>query len=721
MASVVRTNDDEIDLGRLALVVWKGKFLVLLCTIIALAIGVFSLANTFPTYQADAILQLEERGGQLALPAALQGLSEDAPESATEIEVIRSRMILGRVVAELNLDWRVEPVLAPLAGTMLARYSLPVPEFGLLAPYARPGEGLELSLLSTRPGWLGAKIQLAVTSSGYEIDLPDGQRLRGVVGETLSRDSIGFAINIAQINAPVGRRFTIVHISERKAIEALRENLSISERGRGSGILEARYTGQDSAMNVRILNSVLQSYVQQNVSRSSAEAESSLDFINNQLPEAEQAQRQAEAALNAYRQEQVSIDLTFETENVLTQINAIETQLAELQRREDEISQRYTPSHPIYRQLLDERERLNARSEELRGQASRLPETQREILNLTRDLEIAQGIYTELLTRRQEVEVLRASNVGNVRIIDSAAAGLFKIAPRTSIFLILSLVLGLMAGLAIVLVRNWIRRGVQDASEVEALGLPVFATINYTPKGDSGGKRRGNHEIVALTDPTDLSVEAFRSMRTSLHFGMLDARNNALAVTSPHPAAGKSFASVNFAVVAAQAGQRVCLVDTDLRRGYLRRYFGLAPGKGLADLLAGDAELDQCMHSCETENLFFVPTGEYPPNPSELLMRETFENFLNVLNEQFDLVVLDCPPILAVTDPLVIAKAAGTTILVVRHDLTVAGEIEASIKAFEAGGQSFNGAILNGFDPKKAKAGYGYSYGYRYSYDKRED
>lgn len=709
-------KDDDIDVVQLLLVIWRGKALIVFCVVVAVMAGAFLIASTFATYQADALLQLEERGGQLVLPSALQGLTNDSPESTTEIEVLRSRMILSRAVAELNLDWRVEPALAPVIGTIMARYSLPIPEFGFLAPYARPNERVDLALLSVPPSWFNTDLFMTVTEHGFEIALPNDEVLHGAVGDTIQREELGFAISIADINAPVGRQFTIVQIDERQAIEAVRTNLSVTERGRGSGILEVRFSGPNSTENIRILNAILLSYVQQNVARSAAEAQSSLEFINSQLPEAEQTLRRAEAALNSYRQQQVAIDLTFETENILTQINTVETQLSELQRQEDEISQRYTSSHPTYRQLLDERERLESRLAELRVQAGALPETQREILNLSRDLELAQGIYTELLTRRQEVEVLRASTVGNVRIIDSAAAAREKIAPRSSMALMISLFLGLMTGIGLVLGRSWLRKGVQDATELEALGLPVFATINYSAIADTGGARRGKPKIIALTDPTDLSIEAYRSMRTSLHFGMLDARNKAVAVTSSHPGAGKSFSAVNFAVVAAQAGQKVCLIDADMRRGYLRRYFGVGSGEGLADILAGDRDLEKCLVEGPTPNLFFLQAGKYPPNPSELLMRKEFRELIATLNEFFDLIILDCPPVLAVTDPVVISQTVGTTILVVRHDLTPAGEIEAAIKTFETAGQKLSGAILNGFDPKKAKAGYGYGYGYRYSY-----
>lgn len=715
-------DESEIDLAQLLLTVWKGKFIVASSALIALMIGAFNVASTSPTYQSDALLQLEERSGQLALPSAMQNMVDNSPQSTTEMEVLRSRMILGRVVADLNLDWRVVATKAPFIGDILARYSLPVPDIGFLSAYARSRESLSLGLLSVPPHWINRGIWLTVTEDGYVLVLPDGQEMTGVVGTMVSLEAVSFAINITALNAAVGREFTIVQIDELTAINGIRSQISVSERGRGSGILEVRFSGESRAENIRILNALMQTYVQQNISRSAAEAQSSLDFINTQLPQAEGALRQAETALNDYRQRQVAIDLTFETQNILTQINTVEMQLAELQRQEDDVSQRYTTSHPVYRQLLEDRERLQTRLTDLRAQAGDLPETQREILNLTRNVELAQRIYTELLTRQQEVEVLRASTVGNVRILDSAAAGRGAIAPRKSRILALSLFLGLVVGISAVLLRMWLHKGVQDAADIEKTGLPVFATINYSPKADTEGSRRKIHDILALTDPTDLSVEAFRSLRTSLHFGMLDAESRSLAITSTHPGAGKSFSAVNLAVTAAQAGQKICLVDADLRRGHLRRYFDVDRNQpGLADVLAGDADLEACLVQGPVPDLFFLPTGRYPPNPSELLMRGKFATLIATLDSFFDLSIFDCPPILAVTDPVIISRAVGTTILVARHNETPLGEIDAALKTFEAAGSKLNGAILNGFDPKKAKAGYGYGYGYRYQYKQRQD
>lgn len=714
-------DEDTIDLLQVGAMLWNGKFVIAAFVALAVSAGAFFVAVTQPSYQADALLQLEERGGRLALPAAMRDLVENDPRTITEIEILRSRMVIGQAVADLNHDWRAEPLLAPVIGVALTKYRLPIPEFEFLGRFARHDDAIELDYLEVSPRWIGRPATLTYLGEGrFEVEYPDGSRGFGSVGQTIAGIDGEFAFSVGTIEGRVGRAFTLRQISELEAIRSIREALSISERGRQSGILEARLVASRPPEAQRILAAVVNAYVRQNISRSAAEAESSLAFIEQQLPEAEQDVLAAERALNAFRQQQQSIDLSFETQSLLTQIGRIEAELLSLQAEEDSVSQRYTPNHPVYRQLLQQRDRLEDRLTALRAEVGDLPETQREVLNLTRNLELSQQIYTQLLTRAQEMRVLRASTIGNVRVLDSARASPRKVAPRNSLVLALSIVLGGMVGIAFVLVRNWLRKGVRGAEQIEQAGLPVFATINHSRLAERAQRGRGRAEILALTAPSDLSVEAFRSLRTSLHFGMLDARTRSLAITSSAPAAGKSFTSTNLAVVAAQAGQKVCLVDSDLRRGQLRKFFGVAKNTpGLAEILAGEARLEEVLVDGPVEGLRFLPTGRYPPNPSELLMRRTFAEVVQALDGLFDLTIFDCPPVLAVTDPVIIARGVGATVAVVRFDQTPLGEVEAMRRAFETAGLKLSGAILNGFDPRRSGAGYSYNYNYNYRYEYR--
>ena len=211
---------------------------------------------------------------------------------------------------------------------------------------------------------------------------------------------------------------------------------------------------------------------------------------------------------------------------------------------------------------------------------------------------------------------------------------------------------GLGLGTALVLLRGWLRRRVQGPTKIERMGLPVFATINYSSLADTRGSRKGDMPILAISQPTDLTIEAFRSLRTSLHFGMLDAQTPTLTIPSTHPGAGKSFLAANLAVVAAEAGQRVCLIDADLRRGQLRCYFGLPRNHpGPAEVLAGDLEPEAVVQPQSVERLFFIGTGRYPPNPSELLMRPELNRLIDWCAAEFELVLFDTPPVRAMAGP----------------------------------------------------------------------
>ena len=716
-----QTDADELDLKKLVLSIWGSRYMIAMCSAVGLGLAGAYIASTPPTFQADALLQLEKSSGGLAMPSGLADFMQEDSRAATEIEIIGSRLIIAQVVADHNLDWEISPVLVPLVGTALARFDLPFPEFGFMQSYGRYGDAISVDLLEVPPDWVEQVILITSDGNGaFSATLPDETTVSGKVGAVVQGPQKGFALKLGQLTAPAGRQFSIEHLSERKAIDAVREGLSITERGRQSAILELRVKDTNKAKAIVILNAIAEGYVRQNIDRSSAVAESSLEFINQQLPEAQTNLEAAEKALNDYRQKQQSVDLTFETENVLSQVTRIEGELRVSQSKEDEIKQRYKTSHPIYQQLLAQRQRLNDDLAKLRGEVEALPETQKEVLNLSRDLELAQQIYTELLTRSQEVRVMKASTVGNVRIIDRAEASVEAVAPKIAVVLTLGLLIGAMIGVMVALLRGWLRKSVQGAETLEAMGLSVFATINLAGPGTASGRKSGG--ILAVTDPTDLAVEGLRSLRTSLQFGMLDATSRSLAITSTAPGAGKSFSSVNLAAVTAQTGQTVCLIDADMRRGQLRKFFDVAKnGIGLSEYLAGEKTLEEVLRPTKIPGLSFIATGRYPPNPSELLMRKRMSDLIAELNTRFDMTVLDCPPVLAVTDPVIIGGKAGGVLAVVRFDETPIAEVQAMVKALDSSGVKLIGTILNGYDPRKAKAAGTAGYNYRYEYKSRTD
>lgn len=711
---------DEIDLMAFVEEVWAARGRVALFVLVAALIAIFYLLITPRTYQADTLIQLEPKGGNLAVSSSITDLiGGGQTQAATEKELIASRLVLSQAVAQQHLEWEAKPRQVPVIGHAVATYALPLKGTPLLTPFAQGGERIRLALLAVPPEWTGTTFVLTKEEGeAFSLVTPDGRSFEGRVGETVQDADLGFAIRLAELEGAPGRQFEITYRQQATVINDLRKALTIGEKTRDSGILELTYTSEDRTEAQRVLAAVAQAYVEQNIERSAAQAANSLGFIEQQIPKARQDMLDAQDRLNAYREAQKSVDITFETQNLLTQIGVLETDLRDLRAQEDELADLYTTSHPKYRQLLAQRQRLEEQLEKLRGEIGTLPDTQREILNYTHDVEMAQEIYTELLTRAQEVDVMRASTVGNVRVVDPAQTQLQPVGPRRARILAAALLLGGMLGSGWVLFRNWLRKGVQSASDLEDLGLTVFATINRSPeaaKQEEGAGRRGKIPLLAVTRPTDLAVEGLRSLRTGLHFGMLDAPTRTLAITSTAPGAGKSFLSANFAAVAAQAGQQVCLVDADMRRGRLRRMFDIdRDAPGLADILTGAARLEDVLVATDVPGLVFLPAGKSPPNPAELLLRPTLGALIAELDARFDLSILDCPPVLAVTDPVIVAKAAGASLIVARFDETPQGEIRAAQQAMDASGAVFKGAVLNAYDHRRAKTTQDYAYRYDY-------
>ncbi|ELA7356403.1 TPA: polysaccharide biosynthesis tyrosine autokinase [Vibrio alginolyticus] len=707
-----RQADDEIDLGKLFGIILDAKWLILCTVVLFSIIGVGVAILSTPIYKADALIQIESKssGGISAMVGDMGELFSAESSATTEIEIIKSRMILGGTVDKFNLTTVVSPNYMPIIGKGLARLQ---------------GEQVSLSVSRfNAPSYaVGVPLTLEVIDSEKQtfrlLEDDNNVILEGKVGELLEKN--GYQFLATELVAQTGDSFTVSKISKLDAINKLQENLSISERGKQTGIISLSFSGEDRAKIQDILNDISQNYFLQNVQRNSAEAEQSLEFLKGHLPDIKTKLTASEDVLNRFRQENESIDLGLEAQSTLKVMVELEAQLNELTFKESEISQRFTQDHPAYKSLLDKRETLLKEKERLNKQVQKLPKTQREVLRMTRDVEVNQQIYIQLLNKVQELNIIKAGTVGNVRILDNAQSFSKPIKPKKALIVVLATLLGGMAGVAFVLIRAAFHRGVETPDQIEQIGMPVYASVPKSIQqlefANKLKRNKGsNNELVLLAEanPADLSIEALRSLRTSLHFAMMEAKNNVLMISGPAPSIGKTFVSTNFAAVAAKTGQKVLLIDADMRKGYLQQCFGLRWDNGLSDYLSGKTSLSNIIKSTSIDNLDVVTRGQVPPNPSELLMHPRFKSFVDEMSAQYDLVIIDTPPVLAVTDPSIVGALAGTTLMVARFDQTTLKEIEVAQGRFEQSGVEVKGVILNAVE-KKASNSYGYGYGY-YNY-----
>ena len=719
--------EDDVDLRALLGVANDNKWLILIGTAAFFLAGVVYVLTAQPTYQASALVQVE-RGSQGApgqSPQSSLTLVEPARSQAvTEIPLLTSRTLFSDAVNELDLDVRIEPQRLPILGDFLAHRYAPTrpgevapPLFGL-SRYGWGGEELRVKRLDVPQALLNQPLVLVAEEAGrYRLLDPDGDVLvRGRVG-TAVRDG-NVVADVETLRANPGTRFDVTRLNSLAAISALADNIEATELGRDSGIISVTYRNTDPAMAARVLDHITSAYVRSNVQRNSAEAERSLQFVNEQLPKVRKELSRAQAALNKFQSEVGTVDIELSTRALLDQTVAINASLQALQTQRPEIARRFTPAHPAHKALQQQIGQLQSEKGALQARMNRLPDIQQGLFRLTRDVEVTNRTYTTLLDRAQQLDIARASAIGSVRVIDRPSADLAMLVwPLKAPIVLGATALGAMLMIAFVYLRQMFNRGVTDPADVERLGLPVYAAILDSPQERTlalrhrrGRSRRNLHpQLLALNAPTDGAMEALRFLRTSLHFARIEPENKLLMIAGPSSGVGKTFVCSNLAVAVAQAGQRVVLVDADMRRGTLHEVLGVRATDGLSELISRQITLETAVRKVAgAENLSFISRGSSPPNPSELLMHPDFGKLLDTLAADYDLVIIDTPPVLAVTDAAVIGQHVGTTLLVVRSGLNQAREIALAKQRLEQSGVEIKGAIVNGIN-KRSSYHYAYS------------
>lgn len=706
-------DSDDIDLGRLIGELIDHRKLIVAITTGFTVIAVFYALLATPIYQANALVQVEQKQGNTILSNLSQILPDSQPQSAPEITLLQSRMILGKTVDDLGLQTQIKQKFFPVIGRGLAR---------IMGNKLGAIEVKDLYLPDNKSGENPEVILTVIDKDNYSIEA-DGIDFNAKVGELVEKN--GMSILVTAIEAEPGSKFSINYLTRLKAMNMLQNSFGVADQGKDTGMLTLTMTGDNPQQITKILDSISQNYLAQNVERQAAQDAKSLDFLNQQLPKVRNDLDQAEDKLNAYRKQRDSVDLTMEAKSVLDQIVNVDNQLNEITFREAEISQLYTKEHPTYKALMEKRQTLQNEKTKLNKKVSSMPSTQQEVLRLSRDVESGRAVYLQLLNRQQELNIAKSSAIGNVRIIDNAVSEPKPIKPNKPLIVVVGFIFGLLFSVGMVLLRILLRRGIESPEQLEEMGINVYASVpvsEWLSKNLAKNKinRKESDILLAVENPADLAVEAIRGLRTSLHFAMMEAKNNILMISGASLNAGKTFISTNLAATIALTGKKVLFIDADLRKGYVHKMFGGNNEHGLSDILSGQTTLDNSLKHVKEGGFDYIGRGAVPPNPAELLMHPRFETLLKKVSNEYDLVIIDTPPILAVTDAAIIGRYAGTTLLVARFEINTPKELMVSVKRFEQSGITIKGCILNGI-VKKASSYYGYGYShYGYSYEDKK-
>ncbi len=709
-------DEDQLSLGELLGNLYDGRFLILGTTLTALLLGAFYAWRKTPTYQVVALLQVEDKkGGKAGMGMeALSALLDQPTVAQAEIEILNSNLVIGRTVEALHLETVAQPAFNPLMGDALVRGRADAPSMRVErfeVPEALLGEAFRV---------------VAGVNGGFRWEGPDGGLLAsGQEGEELKAGWRGqpMTLQIRHMVAAPGQRFRLVRLPLLKAIEDLRERFYVSEKGKQTNILGLSLDDRSPIRGAEILNTLLAQYVQQNIERKAEEASKTLAFLQEQLPQMKARLEAAENQLNQFRRQSGTVDLPEEAKLVLKQSVDLEGLILGLRQKRLEVRRTYKGDSDVVANLDQQIAKLEAESRQIEGRVRNLPRTQQEMVRLMRDVQVNTDLYTTLLNNAQQLQVAKAGEIGNARIVDHALPSLKPIKPKKSKVLALSVLLGFLGGVGLTLLRSTLHPGVQDPRLIEGrLGLPVVITVPHSDAQGAIYKAQlhgvpGMH-LLAEADPEELAVESLRSLRTSLHFTMMDAKSHVVLLTGPTPSIGKTFVTANFAAVLAKAGSRVLLVDGDLRKGRLHRSYGLPDrGKGLSEVLSGQSDWQSVLHGQVLSGLDLITTGTLPPNPAELLMGRRLGEFLDQVSKAYDMVLIDAAPVLAVTDPVILAKQVGTVLLVVKAGGHTLDELGATLQRFASAGTRVNGCVFNDVTAIKVGARY-HRYAYHYAYKK---
>jgi tyrosine-protein kinase Etk/Wzc len=728
-------ESDEVNLQEYWDIVVDSRWLIAGITALTIAFGgTYALLAT-PVYESNLLIQVEDSAGSAKsfLGEAASLFDVKTPATA-EMEIIRSRMVIGRAVDSTLLYIDATPNRVPFIGSWLARRSRALSDPGFLGfgGWVSGTEQIKVAAFEVPPDFEGDRFKITVRGDGtFELSHPElKQSFRGTVGSTLRTDLNGspLTVLVTQLEGKPGAEFNLVRRSRLTTIEQLQANLKLAEKGRQSGVIDVTLRDTDRAELARILNEIGQQYVRQNVERKAAEAQKTLSFLDVQLPQFKKQLDQSEEAYNRYRNQQGTVALDEEAKLILTSSVDLQSKLLEAQQKRRELVSRYTSEHPAVKTLDDQISAWNREISSLNARVKRLPSVQQDALRLEREVKVNNELYQQLRNNALQLQLIREGKIGNVRLIDSAALPERPVQPRRSLTVTLALALGLVAGIVLALLRSAFFRGVRSPQEIEAAtGLSVYSTVPLSAKQREmanrvSEKRPGIH-ILAQIAPNDVAVESLRSLRTALQFAMLESSNNRVLITGGTPGIGKSFVSSNFAAVLASAGKRVLLIDADMRKSHLNQYFGVGRELGLSELIVGSINVEQGIRKQLLPNLDFLPTGTLPPNPAELVVSTAFQALLDTLSEEYDVVVIDSAPVLVAADTLAMAANVGTLLLVARAEQTSIGDIHESARRLAHSGKSVTGVLLNALDLTRRHSGkYGYSYGgykyggYRYRY-----
>lgn len=667
-----------------------------------------------PVYKAELILQITQNQSALGGLGSLGeiGSSFGSPSANTqeEVMVIFARDTLNETVKRLHLNYQsslVDNIFSnDLDYTSQKSYKNIIEINEINTPdRSKVNETL---IISKNPD-----SSLNIYDKANDLLISDSYKL----GESLFLRNVGSIVSIDKFDLKTDDSAEISYVSVATYSHKLKNELSSNIEGSASpfvsgGIIRLSLNNLDRLYLKDVLNTLAVVYKEKNISFTSQEASKSLKYINSLLPVVMKDLEKAEELLNSFRLENTPIDIQLETEAKLKEMVAIEEKLILLSLDEAQISQIYTETHPTYKTLSSQIKSLIEQKKAIEIDISKIPETQLEFMRLSRDVEANNAIYTELLSRKLQMQVLEAGAIGNVRVIDNAFITAGQVSPRYKVSLLLFSVLGSIVFIGIVIFLEIFARKLNTPSEVLS-NFPNSEIFGLIPLTENEG----------INSEDDYSLaESFRTCATNIKFELeADEADNKkaklISVNGSTPKVGKTYVSRRIAE-AISSSSRVLLIDFDIRRGDIAKKYNLSKKGGLMDA----ANFDDIKIHQINDNLDFISTGRLTDNVTKILQKGYITNLIGSYQNDYEYIIFDTSPILSVADSLLLVPYMDLMLFVIRQGFSSVDEVNVSIDKLKVKEDSKFFYIFNGFKSYENIYGYKYHYNYqgysKYNYEK---
>lgn len=707
---------DEVHFGELLADLWEGRYLVLGCAVALLMVGGFLTWRSAPVYQADGLLQLHAKKPLSSDPAfaKMEGLFSESSDATAEVEILKSDLVLGRAAKALKLDVSAQPKRLPLVGEALARGKADAP-------------AMKVGVLQVPERLSGKAFQISVLPDGtFRWSSPAGESLAtGKPGELVPAVLEGeiLKLKVESLKAKPGQIFYLVRRPLASVISDLRKGFEAAEKGKLTNVIGVTYKDTNPVRCAEVLNEIVNQYVRYKLEKKAGDADQTRSLLEKKIVPLKAELDASESKLNQFRSRFGSVDLSREAESLLLQSANYSSQVSALEQKKQEALRTYRENSDVVTTINQQIQKLKEDASRVAARVQTLPSTQQEVVRLSRDVQVNNDLYTALLNNIQQLQIAGAGDVGSVAVVDPATVNPDPIGAGLNTMLAFYATFGALVGVSLTILRQVLRSGIRDHRLIESkLGIPVLVTIPHSDEQEKHSEgivksKEGPH-LLADQNPDCLAVESVRSLRTSLLFSMKDAKNNIIMVTGASPSVGKSFLCANLAILFAQTGARVLLVDADLRRGNLHRYFGLKSRlDGLSNVLSGRSEWRKMVHDTQIPGLHLMSTGIIPPDSSQLLLSPSFASLVGEISAAYDYVIFDTPPLLPVTDATIIGSYTGTVLLVAKFGKHSLDELRTCQQRAEDHGMQLTGCIFNDIVPTGLGYGYqDYRYAYHYKY-----